>query len=99
MATTLYLPPDFADNQRYGLDDVLTGAIERWGQRRMAVATGFFSPRVWRLIGQALPLLDDFRLLLGKEPEVEQGGPDTLDLRRYFRHKLAGDLEALAYNR
>lgn len=99
ITTGIHLPPDFADNQRHRLSDVLNGAISHWGQRRIAIATGFFSPRVWPLVNESLPLLNDFRLLMGKEPEVELGGSATLDLRAYFRRTLAGDLEDLAFNR
>jgi superfamily II DNA or RNA helicase len=99
MTLVSHLPPDFADNQRYLLSDVLNGAVERFGQRRMAVATGFFSPRVWQLLRASLPRLDDFRLLLGKEPDVEQGGSAALDLRAYFKYQLAGDLESMAFDR
>ncbi len=93
------LPPDFADNERHALRDVLNDAVLRWGQDRLWLASGYFSPRVWPLVREAFPRLADFRLLLGAEPAIEQGGSATLDLRAYFKAKIAGDLDALQFNR
>ena len=93
-----YLPPDYIDNQRYSLAGVLDRLIQELGQRELDTATGYFNPLVWRYLKDAFPQLERFRLLLGREPELEHSGPDRLDLRRYFRQKLQTDLEELPFD-
>lgn len=93
-----YLPPDYIDNQRNSLAEVLDRLIQDLGQRELDTATGYFNPLVWRYLKDALPQLETFRLLLGREPELEHAGLDRLDLRRYFRQKLQTDLEELPFD-
>ena len=95
-----YIPPDFLDNTgERTLADALVRLIAEWDQAELDAATGFFEPHVWRYLGEAFPLLTRLRLLLGRPPVVApQGEVQALDLRRYFRRKLQGDLEALPYN-
>ncbi len=94
-----YLPPDYIDNQRATLAEVLERAIRELGQRRLDVATGYFHPRVWRWLREAFWQLESFRLLLGRAPEREGAGLDRLDLKQYFRRKLREELEALPLDR
>src|SRR5919106_177170 len=42
--------------------------------------------------------LEDFRLLLGTEPQVE-GDSSGLDLARYFQRSIQGDLEEMIFDR
>ena len=95
-----YIPPDFLDNTgERSLADTLVRLIVEWDQAELDAATGFFEPHVWRYLGEAFPHLARLRLLLGRPPVVvPQGDPQALDLRRYFRHRLQGDLETLPYN-
>jgi superfamily II DNA or RNA helicase len=90
-----YLPPDYIDNQRATLAEVLDRAIRELGQRELDVASGYFNPLVWRHLREALSQLEAFRLLLGREPELEGAGLDRLDLKQYFRRKLREELEEL----
>jgi superfamily II DNA or RNA helicase len=94
-----YLPPDFIDNDATTLAAALERTIRETGQRHLDIATGYFAPYVWDLVGTAFAELRAFRLLLGERPDVPYGGPDTVDLRRYYRRKIADDLAALAFDR
>ncbi|MCL6430576.1 MAG: helicase, partial [Anaerolineae bacterium] len=76
----------------------LAGLILELGQRRLDAATGFFEPGAWRLLHEAFPHLERFRLLLGRAPEIAARGEDTLDLRQLYRRHFQGDLEALPYD-
>ncbi len=93
-----YLPPDYIDNQRETLAETLTKIIRDLEQREAFIATGFFDPRVWEYLREALPLLNELRLLIGKEPEITCGGLDRLDLRRLYRQQLQSDLESTPYD-
>lgn len=90
-----YLPPDYIDNQRATLAEVLERTIRGLGQRELDIASGYFNPLVWRYLRETLSQLESFRLLLGREPELEGAGLDRLDLKQYFRRKLQEDLEEL----
>lgn len=93
-----YLPPDYIDNQRETLAATLERLIRDLEQRELSIATGFFDPRVWQLLREALPLLKELRLLIGKEPELDYGGLDRLDLKRFYRQQLQSDLEQTPYD-
>lgn len=94
-----YIPPDYLDNtEQRNLGQALVRLIQEWEQRELDLASGFFDPGVWQQVGAAFALLERFRLLLGKEPELADAVPDTIDLRAYYRHKLQGELEALPLN-
>jgi phosphatidylserine/phosphatidylglycerophosphate/cardiolipin synthase-like enzyme len=99
-ADAFYLPPDYLDNtDQRNVTGALTRIIRDLEQRELDVATGFFEPDAWRHVGQAFVLLDAFRLLLGKAPEMEGTGGEPIDLRDYYRRKLQGDLEVLPFDR
>ena len=66
-----YLPPDIIDNDGSSLAEALVKTATAMGQRRLDVATGYFTPRVWSLVGEAFAQLGAFRMLLGEEPEVD----------------------------
>ena len=90
-----YLPPDIIDNDGASLAGALTRSVSDMGQQQLDVATGYFTPRVWSLVGEAFSQLGAFRLLLGEPPEVEYARSATLDLRRHYRRNIADDLAAL----
>jgi len=92
-----YLPPDYIDNQAHTLAEVLPRIVRDLGQQEAAFASGFFNPKAWHYLKDALPLLHRFRLLLGRQPEITFP-EDRLDLRRYFKQKLQGDLEDLPFD-
>ncbi|MBA3944848.1 MAG: helicase [Herpetosiphonaceae bacterium] len=93
-----FIPPDYIDNSQISLGTVLNRLIVEMEQHEAAFASGYFEPRVWRMIGAALQRLMRFRLLLGRQPEIDLPHNDLISLRSYYRHKLQGDLETLQFN-
>jgi len=93
-----FIPPDYIDNSRSKLSNVLSRLILDMGQTEAAFASGYFEPNVWKLIGPALSCLTSFRLLLGRQPEIRLPQHDLISLRAYYREKLRGDLEHLRYD-
>ncbi|MDZ4720030.1 MAG: helicase-related protein [Roseiflexaceae bacterium] len=93
-----FIPPDFIDNNQHKLSSVLSQLITEMAQTEAAIASGYFEPNVWKLVGPALQRLQRFRLLLGRQPEIVLPQNDLVDLRRYYQQKLQGDLEHLQYN-
>src|SRR6266516_518294 len=94
-----YFPPDIIDKATTIFAEALEQTILKADQRRLDIATGYFAPEVWRIVGSALAELHALRLLLGERPEVPMGGPKTIDLRHYYRAKIADDLARLAFDR
>jgi superfamily II DNA or RNA helicase len=98
-----YHPPDYIDNltPERQLGEVLRRLLTEWGERELDIASGFFEPEVWRLLGEPLKQLTAFRLLLGRPPEIVNPDPDAgvIDLARYYRDKLRADLEDLPLTR
>ena len=84
--------PDFTDNETHHLSRVLETLIGEYGERTLDIATGFFSPEVWGIIGSSFENLEALRLMLGKEPELplDQSG---LNLVRHYRQRMRGELE------
>ncbi len=95
----VYFPPDIIDNASTIFAEALQRTILEAGQQRLDIATGYFTPEVWHIVEKAFNELKTLRLLLGERPEVAQGGPETVDLRRYYRLKITDDLEKLAFDR
>jgi superfamily II DNA or RNA helicase len=99
----MYHPPDYIDNITADrqLGEVLNRLLGEWGERQLDIASGFFEPQVWNLLGHALTGLSSFRLLLGRPPEITNPNPDAgiIDLTRFYRDKLRTDLEDLPLNR
>ncbi|MBZ0275777.1 MAG: hypothetical protein K8I60_06515, partial [Anaerolineae bacterium] len=98
-----YHPPDTIDNitAERTLRNVLHALLTEGEERELDIASGFFEPGVWHMLGDALSQLESFRLLLGRPPEVvnpdENAG--VIDLRRFYRERLREDLEQLPLNR
>jgi len=92
-----YIPPDILDNHNSAssLAHALNQTVTAIGQRRLDVATGYFAPEVWRLVGASFAELGAMRMLLGEQPEVPYANDATTDLRRYFRRTIASDLAQL----
>lgn len=99
----MYHPPDYIDNtaEERKLMVVLRRLLLEWGDKELDVASGFFEPRVWQMLSEALVGLDQFRLLLGRPPELENatGDDGAVDLRHFYRDRLRDDLEKLPLDR
>jgi superfamily II DNA or RNA helicase len=97
-----YHPPDYADNtdDERKMHTILRQMLSI-GENRLDIASGFFEPAVWRMLGDKLRDLEAFRLLLGRPPELLN--PDAedgvIDLRRFYRERLREDLETMPLNR
>jgi SNF2 family DNA or RNA helicase len=95
-----FIPPDYIDNTPNRLlYHVLNHIIEDYGQSELAIASGYFEPDVWELVGQSFPKLANFRLLLGRQPEIELPTNDLINLKKYYKQKLKGVLETSTFNR
>lgn len=95
-----YIPPDYLDNTtNLNLGTALIRLMLEWEQRELDIATGYFDPKIWEQLHQALPTLTQFRLLLGSEPDLEgKALGDEIELQTYFRQRLRGDLEQLPFD-
>ncbi len=78
-----FIPPDYIDNSKVSLSNVINRLVTDLEQTEAAFATGYFEPAVWRFVGSALQQLTNLRLLLGRQAEIEQAGNDLIDLRQY----------------
>ncbi len=85
--------PDFTDNEKFKLTHVLESIITEYQETRLDVATGFFSPDIWRVIGETFQNLKAFRLMIGSEPEVKAKRVG-LNLQSYYRKLLKETLES-----
>ena len=99
----MYHPPDYIDNITADrqLREVLRCLLIEWGETELDIASGFFEPEVWRMLGEPLKGLSAFRLLLGRPPEIVNPNEDAglVDLTRLYRDKLRTDLEDLPLTR
>lgn len=101
----MYHPPDYIDNitEERKLENVLNALLTRWRENELDIASGFFEPAVWQLVGAALNQapLKSFRLLLGRQPEIVNPDEDAglIDLRDFYRDRLREDLENLPLKR
>ena len=65
--STLHVP--YSDNDRYTVAQRLAAEIAH-DPTRLWVASGYFAPSVWKVLGTSLDQLVEFRLLLGKDLEL-----------------------------
>jgi len=62
--------PFVIDNQQHKMADVLNAVLAEHAGRALDVATAYFNVGGWQLLQTGLLGLDQFRLLLGDEPET-----------------------------
>src|SRR4051812_25046180 len=60
---------NYSDNQRITVGDRVAAEIDD-DATRLWVASGYFAPSVWGVLGRALSRLGTFRLLLGKDLQL-----------------------------
>ncbi|MBD1858592.1 MULTISPECIES: helicase-related protein [Leptolyngbya] len=90
--------PDYIDNDRHKLKDVLETIIQSEKQTVLDIATGFFRIEAWIRLEQALNQLTSLRLLIGRDPTIMAAERDRVDLTRYFRRNVQGQLEGEPFN-
>jgi len=99
----VYHPPDYIDNTSDDrqLLNTLWHLLTEWDADYLDIASGFFEPRVWGMLADALRPLPSFRLLLGRPPELENpdAGDGAVDLQQFYRNRLRQDLEQLPLTR
>ena len=61
----------YSDNDVYGVGERLAAEIER-DPKRLDVASGYFAASLWSVIGKQLDQVEKFRLLLGKDHELNE---------------------------
>ena len=90
--------PDYIDNDRHKLESVLTTIIQTENQTDLDIATGFFRIEAWIRLEQAFNQLTNLRLLIGRDPTILPAERDRVDLTRYFRRNVQGQLEGEPFN-
>ena len=90
--------PDYIDNDRHKLEAILNIIIQTEHQTDLDIATGFFRIEAWIRLEQAFDKLTNLRLLIGRDPTILPAERDRIDLTRYFRRNVQGQLEGEPFN-
>lgn len=90
--------PDYIDNDRNKLASVLTTIIHKENQTNLDIATGYFRIEAWIRLEQPFNELTSLRLLIGRDPTILPAERDRVDLTRYFRRNVQGQLEGEPFN-
>ncbi len=90
--------PDYIDNDRHKLEAILKELILGDRQTDLDIATGFFRIEAWIRLEQAFNTLTNLRLLIGRDPAILPAERNTIDLTRYFRRSVQGQLEEEDFN-
>jgi ERCC4-related helicase len=90
--------PDYIDNDRHKLEDILKTLILQDSQTDLDIATGYFRIEAWERLEQAFDTLTNLRLLIGRDPSILPAERDRIDLTRYFRRNIQGQLENEPFN-
>lgn len=90
--------PDYIDNDRHKLEAILKTLILSEQQTDLDIATGYFRIEAWSRLEQALNQLSRLRLLIGRDPAILPAERDRVDLKRYFRRHMQGQLEEQQFN-
>ncbi|MUG92818.1 helicase [Scytonema sp. UIC 10036] len=90
--------PDYIDNDRHKLEVILKELILNDNQTDLDIATGFFRIEAWMRLEDAFNQLTNLRLLIGRDPAILPAELSTIDLVRYFRQSVQGQLEGEPFN-
>ena len=90
--------PDYIDNSQHKLEAILRTLILQESQPVLDIATGFFRIEAWIRLEEAFNTLTNLRLLIGRDPTIQPAERDRVDLRKYFRREVQGQLEGEPYN-
>lgn len=90
--------PDYIDNSQHKLEAILRTLILQESQPVLDIATGFFRIEAWIRLEEAFNTLTSLRLLIGRDPTIHPAERDRVDLRKYFRREVQGQLEQQDFN-
>ncbi|MEG4420790.1 helicase-related protein [Microcoleus sp. LAD1_D5] len=90
--------PDYIDNDRHKLEAILQELILNDRQTNLDIATGFFRIEAWMRLEVALNQLTNLRLLIGRDPTILPAERSSVDLIRFFRRDIQGQIENSEFN-
>ena len=83
--------PDILDNTRPKVFEVLNHFLKI--QEKAAFASGFFNIGGYQLVKNEIGKVTEFRLLLGKEPEIAEPKPEVLNVQKFFNESIRQHIE------
>ncbi|MFB8791173.1 MAG: helicase-related protein [Potamolinea sp.] len=89
--------PDYIDNRKHKLENVLRSLILQESQTDLDIATGFFRIEAWVRLEQAFNTLTNLRLLIGRDPTIRPAESERIDLTRHFRRDVQQQLETESF--
>lgn len=90
--------PDYIDNDRHKLEAILRELILHDHQTDLDIATGFFRIEAWIRLEEPLDQLTNLRLLIGRDPTILPAERSNIDLKKFFRRDVQGQLEQSNFN-
>ena len=90
--------PDYIDNDRHKLEAILQELILDDRQTNLDIATGFFRIEAWMRLEVALNQLTNLRLLIGRDPTILPAERSSVDLIKFFRRDIQGQIESSEFN-
>jgi len=90
--------PDYIDNDRHKLEAILREIILCERQTDLDIATGFFRIEAWIRLEEPLNKLTNLRLLIGRDPTILPAERSQIDLKKFFRRDVQGQLEQGDFN-
>ncbi|MEG4286302.1 helicase-related protein [Microcoleus sp. A006_D1] len=90
--------PDYIDNDRHKLEGILREIILDDRQTELDIATGFFRIEAWIRLEEPLNNLTNLRLLIGRDPTILPAERSQIDLKKFFRRDMQGQLEQGNFN-
>lgn len=90
--------PDYIDNDRHKLEAILKQLIQDDRQFDLDIATGFFRIEAWIRLEEPLDKLTNLRLLIGRDPTILPAERSKIDLKKFVRRDVQGQLENGDFN-
>jgi superfamily II DNA or RNA helicase len=94
MSVPSVLLQPYSDNDSVSVAERLAAEIEN-DPSRLDVATGYFEPSAWAAVGEAVSKVGSFRLLLGKDHELDNLSPggESANIEALVRASIATDTQ------
>jgi len=91
----MYRPENLIiDNNRLKLFEELNNILQE--QTSIDVASAYFNIAGFQLIGDSLSGAEEFRLLIGTSPQMDEKKPDTFQPEELYKRKLGGVVKTVA---